>query len=184
MTTDNLLFLDTETTGLDPAIHEPIEVGAVLCSPDGDIVMEYSVRMQPSPGAIERAEPKALEVNGYTPELWADALPRAVVAKTLHSMSTDARLVASNVAFDAAMSTRLLKEHGFKPAWSHRLIDIGAMAWPLNVLGYLERTGLFAMCEELGIPPEPEVHRAINGARLHRLVYLALLERYRTLISP
>jgi DNA polymerase III alpha subunit (gram-positive type) len=65
-----LVFLDTETTGLDHTKHEIIEIAVV--------VMENGVRTKQieckiKPQRIETAEPKALEINGYSEELWKDA---------------------------------------------------------------------------------------------------------------
>lgn len=92
-----LVFMDTETTGLDPGEHEMIEFAAVF---EGDIWLVdlrngYGFRSRPTTATLElkilpehpeTASPKALEITGYTPEKWAaegaipmsEALPRII----------------------------------------------------------------------------------------------------------
>lgn len=68
----HLLFVDTETTGLDPIENEVISIGLVLCMADTfEVVAQREWYIKPE--RIETASPKALEVNGYTPEKWAAA---------------------------------------------------------------------------------------------------------------
>jgi DNA polymerase III alpha subunit (gram-positive type) len=68
----HLLFVDTETTGLDPIENEVLSIGISLCDADTfEVVDRREWYIQPE--RIETASPKALEVNGYTPEKWAAA---------------------------------------------------------------------------------------------------------------
>ena len=67
----NLLFMDVETTGLNPNVHEVIEICLVETLPDGTIVQRFDSKIKPR-GPVD---PKAAEVNGYTPEKWATAPP-------------------------------------------------------------------------------------------------------------
>lgn len=80
--TKNRIWVDTETTGLDPNKHEIIEIAilreSVLPGGGGAIVESWSTKIAPT--RIEDAEPKALEVNGYDKERWAGAPTFAEVA--------------------------------------------------------------------------------------------------------
>ena len=65
-----LHFVDTETTGLDPHYHEMVSIAIITEFGDGRIDRWYT---KLRPRHIERAHPKALQVNGYTEEDWEDA---------------------------------------------------------------------------------------------------------------
>ena len=68
-----LVITDLETTGLDPLIHEVIDIGAVRVDQATlEIEATFSAKIQPL--HIELASPIALEVNGYTPEAWKHAV--------------------------------------------------------------------------------------------------------------
>ena len=62
-----VVFLDVETTGLDPRAHEIVEIAIVAL--DGQVLLDTKVK----PQNIEAASPRALEINGYNEADWADA---------------------------------------------------------------------------------------------------------------
>ena len=62
---DQLLILDTETTGLDPEVDQVLEVGAILFSvPQRAVLAQLSFLI---PVESNAAEP----LNGIAPALWA-----------------------------------------------------------------------------------------------------------------
>ena len=71
----NLLFMDVETSGLNPMIHEVIEICLVETLPDGTIVQRFDSKIKPTRPVV----PDAAKVNGYTPEKWADSPNAGVV---------------------------------------------------------------------------------------------------------
>jgi len=154
-------------------------VALILTSPDGRTVLEeYVAKVKPE--FIERAHWKALQVNGYTPEEWTDetCTPLAVVAQKIVDMAKNATLVAQNVSFDESFLTALLAKAGLKPTWHYHKVCTMVLAWPLYAMNKITGTSLVSLCEYFGIPPEPTVHRALNGARTCRSVYLAEIEHY------
>lgn len=183
MNSQPLCFIDCETSGLNAERHVVLEVGALLTDPTGRLILEeYEAKVAVSAEDIAQAEPRALEINGYQPALWADALPAQRVAAQVHRLTDNHRLVGSNPAFDAAFLRKMLHSQGMRAGWSHRLIDVSSMAWPLSVLGHIgPKTGLAELCKSLGLTPEPAVHRALNGARCAWQVYNALMARYQRL---
>jgi len=68
-----IVVIDTETTGLDPAKHEVIEFAGIKIDPVTLEVID-TLTFKVKPLHIETAQSKALEVNGYTPEAWAEAI--------------------------------------------------------------------------------------------------------------
>jgi hypothetical protein len=160
-----LCFVDTETTGLDPRIHQPYEV--CLWREDWNRPRTF----YPS-HTLEFADQTALKVGGYftrgfrpTPDD-SFATP-ASLAKHLHGVT----LVGSNPAFDAAMLTRVVGT----AVWHHRLINVaeGAM-W---LFGWDRPKGLadvtMALRDQGYEVPEPD-HTAEGDVRTTRAVYDAL----------
>lgn len=146
-----LIFVDTETTGLDPAKgHRPWEIALIIRghrdpSNDGEWVFQHRAD-------LSKADPMALQIGGYYPRSLPDmpyhdlvvvdapasgytypyegehqpkkaGFPHSALAELLDG----ATLVASAPAFDASMLKALLEDHGHYATWSHRLLDVRAM---------------------------------------------------------
>lgn len=165
-----LCFIDTETTGLDPRIHQPYEVSWWL---EGD----------PEPHVmwlahdLTHADQQALNIGGYFQRGFNRSLhggwthsaddQRGHLAEVLNGVT----LVGSNPSFDAAMLTRYIGA----PVWHHRMIDLAnAGMW---VFGWERPKGLAdvaEVCRELGHEiPKPD-HTAEGDVRTTRAVYYAL----------
>ena len=69
-----LIFVDTETTDLDPDTSAVIEVAMVRRDADGTETRFHTL-IKPTEQELADAHPKALEVNGYAadPSRWDDA---------------------------------------------------------------------------------------------------------------
>ncbi|GIG21763.1 hypothetical protein Cch01nite_24870 [Cellulomonas chitinilytica] len=126
-----LVFVDCETTGLDPDA-QPWEVYALRRDPDGtDRELHLFVRHDPERAARLPARFREDYAARYTP---ADAVPRpdaaGLLARFLHT-GPDApapHLVGVNPAYDAAVLGRLLLAHSHPLPWSHHLVDVLALA--------------------------------------------------------
>jgi DNA polymerase-3 subunit epsilon len=93
-----LVVLDTETTGLSPAMgHRVVEVAAVRLQGWRE-VGQFSALVNPG----RSMDPGASRVNGIYDEDLVDAPPFADIAPSLHTLLQDAILVAHNARFDAA----------------------------------------------------------------------------------
>jgi hypothetical protein len=161
-----LCFIDTETTGLNPAVHEAYEV----CWWRED---EPEPTTNVLPHWISTADPIALEIGGYHERAFKPGrrLDRWANAMRLEDALEGVTLVGSNPSFDAAFIRRLL---GRAP-WHHRLINVaeGGM-W---TFGWDRPKGLAdvaAECRARGYEiPEPD-HTAEGDVRATRAVYEAL----------
>lgn len=181
MNNRDLLFIDTETTGLDCAKHEIIEIAWILTSPDSRLVKEkYLARMLPL--NIAAAEPKALEINGYKEEAWLASNPRTQdeVAKALWKVSQRAILVGQNVGFDEGFLKVLLAQNGLVPAWGYQKVDTIALAWPYYSMGKLGGLSLDKLCTFLGITQERK-HSADADVESCYRVYQAFMAKYKEL---
>lgn len=170
----NLLFLDTETTGLTPDLHEIIEIACVLTDPTGEKTLSvYEAKLMPQ--HIERAEARALEVNGYSKDTWeATATPADKVAADIQRIATDAVLVGQNISFDIDFVTRFLIKNYHRPTWHYHKVDTATLAWPLYKAKLIEGLSLNALCEFFE-RDRPKVHRALEDVHLCRMIYLDLM---------
>lgn len=178
-------YVDVETTGLDPEKYELLEVAVVQeeVSPPynqpGTITQLWSQKILPM--HIEKAEAKALEVNGYTPEAWECAVPFESVADRLVELfDTKSVWIGHNPQFDRQFIVKALSSLGknTEKAERHRIIDttaIAYMAWGLD--GRLP-LGLNALREFLHLDTKG-AHGALKDAMDCRAVfYLALAKLF------
>lgn len=160
-----LCFIDCETTGLDPRIHQPYEV-CVWRETDAEPVT-YDL-----PHTLEFADPTALQIGGYhdrhfAPDTKDDGFARRQLVRRLRGVT----LVGCNPAFDAAMMRRFIGAE----IWHYRHINIadGAM-W---LFGWNRPKGLADIVLELSSRghdiPEPD-HTAQADVLATRAAYYAL----------
>jgi DNA polymerase III epsilon subunit-like protein len=162
-----LVFIDTETTGLDPQTHELVEVAwAVEGGPVNTLVL---------PHRFTNPDPKALAVNGYIerelydPSGWAtsDEMER------LKADLTGCTLVGANPRFDAAFlaTFHLLRSE----PWHYRLLDI--QAYGMAVLRLTEMPGLAELVRlltERGFTVPESDHTAAADVTATRAVFWLL----------
>lgn len=89
-------IIDIETTGLRPDYHEIIEIAIIQL--DGDKVDKWSTKIAPK--HIERAHPRALEINGYDSKSWRMAPSFEDVAHIIERKLSSGVVVGHNVKFD------------------------------------------------------------------------------------
>lgn len=165
MTDNRLVFLDTETTGLNPALHEVWEVAWAV--DDGWV---YSSVV---PHSLATAQPAALAVGRYrerVTQAWSGSEQRTAeygLRRTLQG----ATVVGANPAFD----TSFLRARWGDAPWHYRLVDVEAAA--MFYFGWDRPKGLAAVAVALrdeGLDvPEPD-HTAAGDVETVRSAYRAL----------
>jgi DNA polymerase III epsilon subunit-like protein len=178
-----LAIIDVETTGLDPDVHEMIDLGAIYVDLEGRELGRFFIRIAPE--HPERITPGARAVNGYDPLRWqalGAAEPSQAVAafQAFHAHAAQGRTLiftAFNVAFDQAFLTRLLAREGgsFRDLFFYHTLDLPSMAWGLGVTNPTSS----ALAAALGIPEEtrdPLLHTGETGAAFNLSLYRALLD--------
>jgi DNA polymerase III subunit epsilon len=173
---EDFLFIDTETTGLDPKKNGMIEVACVRVTPDAKTILdEYEAKI-----ILERTryrvDSQAMAVNGYTDELWKDALPLGTVLIELAKRITKrVSLAGHNVHFDINFITEsFLRDERNPPQMDYHCTDTMSLASPLKTKGLVPNIKLVTLTKHFGI--EHKAHSALADAK-------ASLELYRRIIE-
>ncbi len=156
---------DLETTGLAAGYHEIIEVGLCLLSPsDLRTVAELSVKVKPL--HPRRLDWVAAQINGYRAADWREALDLETAMERYAELTQGAVFAAHNARFDWSFLNQAFATTGIGHGLERRYLDTMWLAWDKFSPHGLARRSLQEVARFLGLPPEPKIHRAINGARL------------------
>lgn len=138
-----LAFIDTETTGTDPDLHQVWEVAYILADHDPDqarLTISSRQRFVDAGVDLTNADPMALQISRFHQRRHdqiappaGGRCPSATIAQEVARDTAGRHLVGAVPAFDAAFLTRMLRRHGTAPAWHYHLIDVEAL-----VAGYLQ----------------------------------------------
>jgi DNA polymerase-3 subunit epsilon len=169
----SVVVLDTETTGLDPKIHEILEIAIVAL--DGTVLLDTKVK----PVNMAVASPEALKVNGYNEADWADAPTFDEIKDKVMEALKHKIIVGQNPQFDRNFVVEALDRCGVEKAYrkvKRHTIDTVTLAWEHLAPCGLERLNLTAECEFMGIPLDRETrHGALADAQATRTLYLMTL---------
>lgn len=165
---ERIVFFDVETGGLDPLRHPIIQFAAVVLDETWREVEALEMKIAFD---ISKAEPGALDVNHFDPDVWkrdavhangardrvADLFRRNATFGKISTMGrpyTVARLAAHNAPFDCGFLTEWFKAAGmFCPAACYEPLDTLSLArWAsLGVSQGPENHKLESLCRWLGI---------------------------------
>lgn len=177
--TQQLAFIDTETTGLSPFMHEVWEIAVILAKDTGSelrVDEEITFMIPLTEHGLAQAESEALKVGKF----WqrhpsADVLPsrdkrnllrgRQDAARALSRMLEGRIFVANNPHFDASMLSAFLvtEGHPYQP-WFYQVCDIKtAVAGRLGFKPPYKSSEIF---NAIGwVFPEGKQHEALEDAR-------------------
>jgi DNA polymerase III epsilon subunit-like protein len=177
-----LCFVDLETSGLEPGPAVILSVGAIT-----DSGQEYSALITPTDIEWVRATPRALEVNGLTLSiLQTKGKSRSKVAVELATWLSAQGIVGSkgvfvgqNPKFDMRFFEHFFAdEFAFFDITREPAIDVRDMYTKAINAGLVTSAGAYrdgrTISLSLGLPPEPEPHDALEGARAVKRHYEAL----------
>jgi DNA polymerase-3 subunit epsilon len=183
----NRLWIDTETTGLNPVYHEIIEIAVIVESvlPDGTGTIVSSWATKISPERVDRADAKALEVNGYTPEAWAGAPSFGEVAPQISELLASGGVICGhNVGFDVSFFEAAFARIGTGVRIPYHKLDTVTLAYAAwNNVGVGPGLSLDKLRKHLGIPMEG-AHSALKDALDARTVYYEALKTLRGVAPP
>ena len=168
-----LAITDIETTGLDAAVHEIIELAVLIVDQKTfKITDRYHIRIKPQ--HIRTGAKRALEISGYSERVWRTAVSLETALTTYADKVRDAVFCSYNVFLAYSFLDAAFKSTGVEDLTDYHRLDIFTLAWSrLN----LASPTLESICKRLDIVPEPLPRRAMDGALKQLEVLRALLYR-------
>lgn len=166
-----IALTDVETTGLDPRKHEIVEIACLIFDAATCEILDQ-LEMKVMPMRIGDADPIALKVNGYKADEWIGARTLKDAMLEYGSRTAGCAFMAYNVGFDWGFMQQAFLDAGVVHGLQRYKLDLLTMAWAK--LYPMPKTFPYSMksaCEALHIPPEPAVHRAMNGVRAEYEIY-------------
>jgi DNA polymerase III epsilon subunit-like protein len=166
-----VVFVDCETTGLDPDRHEIWEVALIYAETERSWFLPVDLR---------RADPNALRVGRYYDRHPNGSDDPAAAAYQIARFLDGNHLVGAVPSFDAVFLQRFLNRHGEAATWHYHLIDVEALA-----VGWLyghgdPMTGILPWSSDLvsrgvGVDPDDfDRHTALGDARWAKAIYEAV----------
>ncbi|MFN0065357.1 MAG: 3'-5' exonuclease [Chlamydiales bacterium] len=184
-----LIFLDTETTGLDPAKHRILEIAfKVYDSRSKRVILRYEAIIHQPDAVMAEANPKSLAVNGFTQEmLLRGKSEKSVASEIIQDLNhigigqKEAVFICQNPSFDRSFFLQLIStdlQTAFD--WPYHWLDLASMYFT----AYLEKGELNdlkeddlkknAIARHYLLPEEATPHRAMHGVEHLMLCYGAI----------
>lgn len=178
----DLVFVDTETTGLDSSVHEMYEVALTKTDLEGEL--KDSVYYWIVPQRLHLANPQALTIGNYYNRKKREPCDarirgtrRREIAEEIAVFTQGVHLVGCNPHFDANFIAAFLKEEQHVPVWHHRMIDLESMAIgiePDEAQGV--PMGLTDLCECFDVViPDEDRHTAQGDVEATRELYFRMI---------
>ncbi len=189
------IFLDQETTGLDPERHKTIEIAFKIIDVSTDEVKaSYESIVQQPPEVWERHDPSSIQINGFSWDMVSGGKPLEVVSNEIKQcfiqngiMRGKAVFVCQNPSFDRAFFNHLVSvDEQEKLKWPYHWLDLASMYWAARMKISKAFNDPFPMeiilskdkiAEFYGLPPENKPHKAMNGVDHLILCYQALFSQ-------
>ena len=172
------IFIDCETTGLDPADHEIIEIAAIRTDSSLRELERLSLFVLPT--HPETAHEKAIELTGFDLDRWRSrgAVPLSEALDQLAPLLEGAIPAGHFVEFDLKFLTTAYHrlDRAF-PSCSRRRLDTVELCWPMTIAGLIERRRLIDVASALGISHE-QPHSAVCDVEATLEIARKLLARY------
>jgi|SRR3989344_6816532 len=163
-----ICFIDLEFTGLESAKHEIVEIGMVKASQPGlDIIETWEAKIKPD--HLETADPEALDISGYNPDGWKNAITLKEMMTILSEKSKGAILAGFVPFADYAFLDAAVTRTGIPLDFHRRTLDVHTYA--VAIKGYdRNESGLSFLSKELGIDLDNH-HTALADAMACYEVY-------------
>ncbi len=167
-----IVFLDIETSSLKPDA-DILEIGGLITDKNLKIKETFDYLIKPK--NLTKADPKALELIGYSEEKWKDSKELKEVLTILYPKFKNKILAGWVSHFDWSRLERAFYENNFDDPFDYRKIDIFSIAvakYGLTNLG--DKETLTKICKFLGIE-RGKSHSAYDDAYASYQVFLKMI---------
>lgn len=132
----DILVIDFESTGLDPIVHDPTQLGVILL--DKSTLNEKKHFSSYIAADLSKASHEALEISGISLEkLQGAPSSQEVIKKFLDTFGTDVFLASWNSILDRGLLDKMLRAIGHDIfVYDYHYLDI----WPICYM-HLARSG-------------------------------------------
>lgn len=187
------IFLDTETSGLDPRKQHLIEIAfKVIEMSSGELLHTYDSVIALSEQEWKEGSTEALEVNGFSWDLVSVGQERLVVKRQIEKIYKDLSInkqnacyICQNPSFDRAFFAQLFSEdEQYQKSWPYHWLDFSSMHWALQMKDYVKNPAAEwkaigfskdAIAQAHGLAAEKKPHRAMQGVEHLIEVYRAIV---------
>ena len=174
------VFLDTETSGLDPFVHVPIDLGLVVVDlMTGRELASYETLLFVTDEEWQAKDPNSIAIHGITLEQISLGLSCAEAAVAIEKLllplgvtNDRAFFICQNPSFDRPFFAKIISQYRQEALqWPYHWLDLASMYWALiaaksqRPLPQFVHVSKDAIASALGLPAEKRPHRAINGVR-------------------
>jgi len=175
------VFLDQETTGLDPAKHAVIEVAFKIVNLATCVqITEFQSVIKVSFSDWEKRDPDSIEINKFCWDEIQSGNDPDQVGREIIKIFNDAGIergraifICQNPAFDRPFFAQLVDIYTHeKHYWPYHWLDLASMYWMLRMRECQQREEEIPFSMNLSkdeiakyyhLPPEQKPHRAMNG---------------------
>lgn len=175
------IFLDIETTGLDPLKHCPLDIAIQIVDlSEMSVKGEYQSAIMVSKEQWEQVDPASIAINGYTYEKASAGIPIETVKREIiaffelhHVARGESFFICQNPAFDRGFFNHIVDVYTQERLhWPYHWLDLASMYWVRYMDKHLEvgtpiphHTNLSknSIAKSYDLPEEETPHNARNG---------------------
>lgn len=186
------IFLDSETNGLNAAVHRPIDIACKIVDFSTErIVGSYQSIIKIPFESWMAKDPASIKINGYTWEMVSSGKDAAIVSQDIVALFIKLKVqrggavfICQNPSFDRAFFNLLVDVYMQEQLnWPYHWLDFASMYWTKLVQSTLDQGKVLPekfsvskndIAQAYHLEPEASPHRAMQGVDHLILCYQAL----------
>lgn len=172
------VFLDTETNGLDPFIHIPLEIACKIINlKTGSLLGEYESIIRSKEEEWMSCDEKSLLVNGFTKEEFDSGKSKGEIQQEIQALFRQhdicrgrAFFICQNPSFDRPFFGKIMSPYEQERLLlPYHWLDLASMYWVLQLVHTQDKkewdlsVSKDSIASSLGLARERSPHRAMNG---------------------
>lgn len=175
------VFLDQETTGLDPTKHNVLEIALRIYQVEADLeIASYETVVKLSVESWAHRNHTSVEINGFTFQESSAGKEIIKIREEIIALFNETKIIrggavfiCQNPAFDKGFFSQIVDvEMQEQLHWPYHWLDLASMFWLIRIGEARQQQKPFPTEMDLSkdqiakyfdIPPEQKPHRAMNG---------------------